>query len=234
VVATVRALKYHGGAELQALQQEDLLALERGLSNLERHVANVTLRYGLPCVVALNRFNHDTAAELALLQQHMDKLGVKVVLAEHWAHGGAGAEALAHEVIRLAEAGGAGASSMRFVYEDQDSLWDKLGKVAREIYGATDIHAPRRVRAIIDRLQEEGYGHYPICIAKTQYSFSTDASRRGIPHEHVLTVRAVRLCAGAEFVVMICDDIMTMPGLPKTPCATQIDIDDDGRITGLY
>lgn len=234
VVATVRALKYHGGAELQALQQEDLLALERGLSNLERHVANVTLRYGLPCVVALNRFNHDAAAELALLQQHMDKLGVKVVLAEHWAHGGAGAEALAHEVIRLAEAGSAGASSMRFVYEDQDSLWDKLGKVARDIYGATDIHAPRRVRAIIDKLQEEGYGHYPICIAKTQYSFSTDASRRGIPHEHVLTVRAVRLCAGAEFVVMICDDIMTMPGLPKTPCATQIDIDEDGRITGLY
>lgn len=231
VVATVRALKYHGGVELQNLQKPDLLALERGLSNLERHVANVTQRYGLPCVVALNRFDHDTAAELALLQQHMDKLGVKVVLAQHWAQGGAGAEALAHEVIRLAEAG---AHSMRFVYEDQDSLWDKLGKVARDIYGATDIHAPRRVRAIIDKLQDDGYGHYPICIAKTQYSFSTDASRRGIPHEHVLTVRAVRLCAGAEFIVMICDDIMTMPGLPKTPCATQIDIDDEGRITGLY
>ena len=231
VVATVRALKYHGGVELQDLQKPDLLALERGLSNLERHVANVTQRYGLPCVVALNRFDHDTGAELSLLQQHMDKLGVRVVLAQHWAQGGAGAEALAHEVIRLAEAGG---TSMRFVYEDEDSLWDKLGKVARDIYGATDIHAPRRVRAIIDKLQDDGYGHYPICIAKTQYSFSTDASRRGIPHEHVLTVRAVRLCAGAEFIVMICDDIMTMPGLPKTPCATQIDIDDEGRITGLY
>ncbi|MCB5190456.1 formate--tetrahydrofolate ligase [Methylobacillus arboreus] len=231
VVATVRALKYHGGIEVPDLAKENLDALERGIANLEKHVQNVTSHYRLPCVVALNRFDHDTVAELALIAKRMEVLGIRVILAEHWAKGGAGATALAETVVELAETGQA---CMRYVYDDEDMLWEKLGKVARRIYGASDVHALRRVRAIIDKLQEEGYGHYPICIAKTQYSFSTDASQRGLPHPHILTVRAVRLCAGAEFIVMICDDIMTMPGLPKEPCATRIDIDDDGRVIGLY
>ncbi|MCB5186221.1 formate--tetrahydrofolate ligase [Methylobacillus gramineus] len=231
VVATMRALKYHGGVDVSALDQENLQALQAGLANLEKHVDNVTRHYGLSCVVAINRFDHDTDAEIGLVQSHMQKLGVNVVLAEHWANGGEGAVSLANEVVRLA----AGQNiTMRYVYEDADDLWEKLRKVATHIYGATDVYAPRRVRSIIDKLQADGYGHYPICIAKTQYSFSTDAAQRGLPHEHVVTVRAVRLCAGAEFVVMICDDIMTMPGLPKEPCAMRIDIDDDGRVVGLY
>ncbi|SNR64170.1 Formate-tetrahydrofolate ligase [Methylobacillus rhizosphaerae] len=231
VVATMRALKYHGGADVKMLDLEDLAALQAGLANLEKHVENVTRHYGLSCVVAINRFSHDTEAEIALVQRHMQELGVKVVLADHWAKGGEGAIDLAREVVRLAEAGG---STMRYVYENADGLWDKLRKVAVNIYGASDIYAPRRIRATIDKLQADGFGHYPICIAKTQYSFSTDAAQRGLPHEHVVTVRAVRLCAGAEFVVMICDDIMTMPGLPPHPCANNIDVDDDGRISGLY
>ncbi|MFL9610782.1 formate--tetrahydrofolate ligase [Methylobacillus sp. Pita2] len=231
IVATVRALKYHGGMDVPELAKEDLGALERGIANLEKHVENVTQHYGLPSVVAVNRFDHDTAAELDLLVERMARLGVKVVLAEHWAKGGAGAAALANAVVELMD--GSDMPGMHFVYQDEDRLWDKLGKVARNIYGAVEVHAPRRVRAMIDKLQDEGYGHYPICIAKTQYSFSTDASQRGLPHEHILTVRAVRLCAGAEFVVMICDDIMTMPGLPAVPSATRIDIDEDGRVIGL-
>lgn len=231
IVATIRALKYHGGQEMSALSQENLEALALGIANLEKHLENVTQQYGLPAVVALNRFDHDTAAELALLTERMARRGVEVVLAEHWAKGGAGAEKLAKSVLSLVESAQA---QMRYVYADADSLWEKLGKVARNIYGAVEVHAPRRVRAMIDKLQADGYGHYPVCIAKTQYSFSTDASQRGLPHEHILTVRAVRLCAGAEFVVMICDDIMTMPGLPKEPCATRIDIDGEGRVTGLY
>lgn len=231
IVATIRALKYHGGQEISALSQENLEALTLGVANLEKHLENVTQQYGLPAVVALNRFDHDTTAELALLTERLARHGVELVLAEHWAKGGAGAEKLAKSVLRLVESAQA---QMQYVYADADSLWEKLGKVARNIYGAVEVHAPRRVRAVIDKLQADGYGHYPVCIAKTQYSFSTDASQRGLPHEHILTVRAVRLCAGAEFVVMICDDIMTMPGLPKEPCATRIDIDDEGRVTGLY
>jgi len=153
------------------------------------------------------------------------------VLAEHWARGGAGAEALATEVIKLIEQGSDG---MRYVYEDEDLLWEKMRKVATKIYGALEISAPRRIRAQIDKLQADGYGHYPICVAKTQYSFSTDATLRGAVSGHIVTIREVRLSAGAEFVVMVCDDIMTMPGLPKQPCAMRIDIDDKGLVTGLF
>ena len=231
VVATIRALKYHGGVEVAQLEVENLVALEQGLANLRKHVENVTQHYGLSCVVAINRFNADTDAEIALVRKRLAELGVNVVLAEHWAKGGAGAEDLAHEVVRLIESD---KSSMQFVYEDGDQLWEKVHKVATRIYGAADVHAPRRLRVQIDQLQADGYGHYPICVAKTQYSFSTDASARGAVQGHVITIRAVRLCAGAEFIVMICDDIMTMPGLPKVPCATRIDIDDHGRVSGLY
>jgi len=230
VVATVRALKYHGGKDVKALNTEDLDALGKGLVNLERHVHNVTNNYGLPCVVSINRFTFDTDAEIAMVTERMKALGANVVLAEHWAKGGAGAENLAHEVVRLAE----GKSSPTFVYEDSDSLWDKMKKVATKIYGAADISAPAKVKQQIQAWQDAGYGSYPICVAKTQSSFSTDATVRGAPSGHMVNIREVRLAAGAQFIVMICGDIMTMPGLPKVPSAEKIDIDDNGKVVGLF
>jgi formate--tetrahydrofolate ligase len=161
----------------------------------------------------------------------MDRQGVPVVVARHWAEGSAGAEELARTVVRLAESGSA---QMRLVYADEDSLWEKMRAIATRIYGAADISADAAVRARIDQLQQDGYGHYPVCVAKTQYSFSTDPRLRGAPSGHVVNVREVRLAAGAEFVVMICGDIMTMPGLPREPASSRIDIDDEGRITGLF
>ncbi len=230
LVATIRALKYHGGKDVKELNTEDLDALKKGLVNLERHVENVTKNYGLPCVVSINRFTADTEAEIALVTDRMKALGVNVVLAEHWAKGGAGAEALAHEVVRLAERGAQG----HFVYEDSDSLWDKMKKVATKIYGAADISAPAKVKQQLQAFEDAGYGRYPICVAKTQSSFSTDPTLRGAPSGHIVNVREVRLAAGAQFIVMICGDIMTMPGLPKVPSAVRIDIDDSGKVVGLF
>jgi formate--tetrahydrofolate ligase len=230
VVATVRALKYHGGVELKALTQENLEALEKGLANLQRHVENVQQHYGLPCVVAVNRFDSDTAAETALVASRMGELGVAAVLATHWADGGRGAVDLAHEVVRLCER----EPSVRFVYEDGDTLWEKIEKIARKVYRAAEVTADAKVREQIQRLQDEGYGHFPVCVAKTQYSFSTDARLRGAPSGHTVGVREVRLSAGAEFVVMICGDVMTMPGLPKAPAARVIDIDENGKVVGLF
>jgi formate--tetrahydrofolate ligase len=231
VVATLRALKHHGGVDARDLNTPDLAALDRGLANLERHVHNIRNHYGLPCVVSINHFTSDTPEELALLRGHMDRQGVPVVVARHWAEGSAGAEELARTVVRLAESGSA---QMRLVYADEDSLWEKMRAIATRIYGAADISADAAVRARIDKLQQDGYGHYPVCVAKTQYSFSTDPRLRGAPSGHVVNVREVRLAAGAEFVVMICGDIMTMPGLPREPASSRIDIDDEGRITGLF
>ncbi len=229
VVATVRALKYHGGVELPDLNRENLPALEAGLANLQRHVHNVTQQYGLPCVVGLNHFGADTEAEHALLRDRIGAQGVPVVTARHWAEGGRGATDLAREVVRLADQ----PSRFRFVYEDSLSLWDKMLAVAQAIYGAADISAPADVRLRIQQLQDEGYGHYPVCVAKTQYSFSTDAKVRGAPSGHTVNVREVRLAAGAEFVVMVCGDIMTMPGLPKVPSSERIDLDEQGQVVGL-
>ena len=231
VVATLRALKHHGGVEAKDLNTPDLLALEKGLANLERHVDNIRHRYGLPCVVSINHFTSDTPEELDLLRRHMDRQGVPVVLARHWADGSKGAEELAHMVVKLAESG---TSTMRFVYEDADTLWDKMKAIATKVYGASDISADSAVFAKIAKLQADGFGHYPVCVAKTQYSFSTDPKLRGAPSGHVVNVREVRLAAGAEFVVMICGDIMTMPGLPAEPASSRIDIDDDGKISGLF
>ena len=230
LVATVRALKYHGGKDVKELNGEDLVALEKGLVNLERHVSNVTKNYGLPCVVSINRFTFDTEAEITLVTDRMKALGVNVVLAEHWAKGGAGAEALAHEVVRLSEQ----PSGMTYVYEDSDSLLEKMKKVATKIYGAADISASAKVKQQLKTWEEAGYGSYPICVAKTQSSFSADASLRGAPSGHVVNVREVKLAAGAQFIVMICGDIMTMPGLPKVPSAEKIDVDDNGKIIGLF
>ena len=230
VVATVRALKYHGGADLKTLNIENLDALEKGIANLERHVHNVIVNYGMPCVVSVNHFIHDTDREHALLREKLDKLGAPVILARHWAEGGKGAVEVAKKVIELCE----GRNNFSFVYEDSDSLWDKMKKIATKIYGASDIGADSKIRAQIRKLQEDGYGHYPVCVAKTQMSFSTDAQLRGAPSGHMVNVREVRLAAGAEFVVMVCGDIMTMPGLPKVPSAEVIDLDDNGKVVGLF
>jgi len=230
VVATIRALKYHGGVELADLKTENLAALEKGVVNLERHIDNVVNRYGLPCVVAINRRAEDSEREIQLLIDRIGPHGVRVIPATHFAEGGRGAVELAREVVRLTEQ----PSRFRFVYPDTATLWDKMNAIATEIYHASDITADTKVRAQIRQLQESGYGHYPVCVAKTQYSFSTDPKLRGAPAHHVVNIREVRLAAGAEFVIMICGDILTMPGLPKVPAANNIDIDSEGRITGLF
>ena len=237
IVATVRALKYNGGIPVTELGTENLAALEKGMANLERHVDNITGRFGLPAVVAINRFDADTEAELDLIRRAMRARGVDVVLAEHWAKGSAGAETLAHEVVRLAEQG-KGASAAHTapnpLYPDDMPLWDKLRTIATRIYGAADISAPAKVRRQIEDWQAQGYGHYPVCVAKTAASFSTDPTALGAPSGHVVNVREVRLSAGAGFIVMICGDLMTMPGLPKVPSAQRIDIGPDGKVVGLF
>ncbi len=231
IVATVRAMKYHGGTEVKSLGKENLAALAKGMVNLERHVENVQSVYGIPCVVSINHFTQDTPAEVEMLASRMARLGVKVVLATHWADGGRGAAELAKIVVDLCER--PTGTGMKFVYELEDSLWDKINKIARKVYRASEVTADSRVRLQIRKLQEDGYGHYPVCVAKTQYSFSTDAQLRGAPENHVINVREVRLAAGAEFVVMVCGDIMTMPGLPKVPAANRIDL-VDGKVVGLF
>ncbi len=229
IVATIRALKYHGGVEVKEVNAENVAALQKGLVNLEQHVENMTKVYGIPCVVSINRFNFDTPAELELLNSRMKKLGVPVVLATHWGDGGKGAAELAKIVVGLCDQ----PSKPAFVYEDADPLWDKIGKIAKKVYRAAEVTADAKVRAQIKKLQDEGYGHYPVCVAKTQYSFSADAKLRAAPSGYAINVREVRLAAGAEFVVMICGDIMTMPGLPKVPSANKIDL-VDGKVVGLF
>ena len=234
LVATVRALKLHGGVPLAELSHENLPALGRGMANLQRHVHNLTQHHGLRCVVAVNHFSADTEAEHALLREHVAALGVPVHLARHWAEGSAGAVDLAHEVVRQCDQAAALPPTFRFVYEDTDPLWDKVRKVAQQVYGAVDISAPAAVRQRIAQLQADGYGHYPVCIAKTPYSFSIDPTQLGAPSGHVIDIREVRLAAGAEFIVVVCGSIMTMPGLPRRPSAELIDLDDEGRVVGLF
>jgi formate--tetrahydrofolate ligase len=229
LVATIRAIKYHGGADLKTITEENIPALEAGLVNLERHINNITKVYNLPLVVSINHFTSDTKAEVELLRSRVEALGVKIVLATHWADGGAGAADLAHAVVELCEK----PSSMTFVYDDKDSLWEKITKVATQIYGAKEVTAEAKVHAKLKELEASGYGHFPICVAKTQYSFSTDAALRGAPSGHSINVREVKLSAGAEFIVMICGEIMTMPGLPKVPSAERIDY-IDGKVVGLF
>jgi formate--tetrahydrofolate ligase len=231
IVATIRALKYHGGVDRSALDHEDLDALDKGFENLERHVRNVRDVFGLPCVVAINHFTQDTSAELKLLEDKCAAIDVPVVVARHWSDGGAGAEALAVKVVELTDAG---AANLQFAYEDDEPLVSKIEAVAKRVYGAAGISINSKARGRLEELEQEGYGHFPVCIAKTQYSFSSDASLRGAPDGHMLTVRELRLSAGAEFIVVICGDVMTMPGLPKVPAASRIDIDDEGKIVGLF
>jgi formate--tetrahydrofolate ligase len=229
IVATMRALKYHGGVDVKEVSKENLPALDKGLVNLERHVENVAKVYGIPCVVSFNRFTFDTPAETELVTKKMKALGVEVVFANHWAEGGKGAAELARKVVEICDR----PSQPTFVYEDADTLWEKINKIAKKVYRASEVTADAKVRGQIKKLQEDGYGHYPVCVAKTQYSFSTDAALRAAPSGHVINVREVRLAAGAEFVVMVCGDIMTMPGLPKVPSANKIDL-VDGKVVGLF
>jgi len=230
LVATIRALKMHGGVAKDDLKKKNLEALERGFANLERHIENIR-KYHVPVVVSVNRFSSDTDDEIALLKRLCMTAGTDCVMADHWAQGGAGAIELAKSVIRTIDEK---PSDFRPLYPDNMSLWDKTRTIAQEIYGADDITADKAVKDRFAELEKEGFGKLPICVAKTQYSFSTNPDAKGAPSGFTIPIREVRLSAGAEFVVVICGDIMTMPGLPKVPAANNIELASDGRITGLF
>jgi len=230
LVATVRALKYHGGAALERLGEEDTSALQKGLANLERHLSNIRDHYGLPCVVAVNHFLRDTDAEVELLRKRLAELGCEAVVARHWAEGGAGAEDLARAVAAVLDKG---EGSHRYLYRDDAPLWEKIENVCTRIYGAAGVDAPPKVRTRIEELGRD-YPRFPVCIAKTQMSFSTNPALRGAPMGHTVELRELRLAHGAGFIVAIAGNMMTMPGLPRTPAAETIDLDADGRIVGLF
>lgn len=227
---TVRALKMHGGCATDLLTHEQLPALTKGFANLARHVA-ISRKYGIPVIVAINRFTSDTPAEIDLLHQQCTEIGVQAVTCDHWAMGGEGAGELAQAVVRMIDEE---PGQFHYLYEDAMPLWDKVQTVAREMYGAQEIIANQKVRDQFACLQKEGYGHLPVCIAKTPYSFSTDPDLKGAPSSHVVPIRELRLSAGAGFLVVICGDVVTMPGLPRVPTAEQIYIDDTGAIQGLF
>ncbi len=230
LVATIRALKMHGGVDKSQLGKEDLEALEKGFANLARHVENLR-KFGVPVVVAINRFSADTDAEVNLVRQGAAELGVEAVMADHWAQGGAGTEELAETVVRtIAEK----PSQFSPLYNDEEPLWHKIRIIAQQIYGAQGIIADKKIRDQIASFQDVGLGHYPICMAKTQYSFSTDPNLKGAPSNHVVPIREVRLAGGAQFLVVVCGDIMTMPGLPRVPAANNIYVGENGQIEGLF
>ncbi|MBY5406992.1 formate--tetrahydrofolate ligase [Rhizobium laguerreae] len=230
IVATVRALKMNGGVKKEDLGTEDVVAMKKGCANLGRHVANVR-RFGVPVVVAINHFVSDTEAEIAAVKEFVSRLGAEAILCRHWALGSAGIEDLAHKVVELAESGQA---KFQPLYGDDLSLFEKIEIVASKIYHAGEVTADKAVRDQLQTWEEQGYGKLPICMAKTQYSFSTDPNLRGAPEGHIVTVREVRLSAGAGFVVAITGEIMTMPGLPKSPSAERIFLNDQGYIEGLF
>ena len=230
IVATTRALKMHGGVAKEDLDKEDLGALRDGCCNLVRHIENVK-SFGVPVVVGINRFTADTDAEIAVIKEIAAANGVKAIECTHWADGGAGAEELAHEVAALADSG---AASFAPLYPDDMPIWDKIKTVATRLYRADDIIADQKIRDQIRNLQDSGYGNFPVCIAKTQYSFSTDPNLKGAPSNHTVAIREVRLSAGAGFIVVVCGDIMTMPGLPRVPAANSIAIDENGEVAGLF
>ena len=230
MVATIRALKMNGGVPASELDREDAAALSRGLANLKRHIENIRT-FGLPVVVALNRFNQDTALEVGTIIEKCAHLGVDVVECNVWEKGSGGGKELASSVVDMIERV---PSDFQLLYPDDQSLWKKVEAVAQRIYGAREVSADKRVRRKFKNLNDAGFGHLPVCIAKTQYSFSSDPKLLGAPKNFDLHLRDVRLAAGAEFVIVYCGDIMTMPGLPARPAAEGIDVDDEGRITGLF
>jgi len=230
LVATIRALKMHGGVKKEDLKAENLKALEAGMANLARHVENVQ-KFGIVPVVSINRFSADTDAEIALVKDKCKALGVEALMADHWAEGGKGAADVARAVVKVVEGG---KSKLKLLYPDERPLLEKIRTIAQEIYRAKDIEAPR---AVVDQLvsfEKMGFNKLPVCIAKTQYSFSTNGDLKGAPSDHIVNVREVRLSAGAEFVVAVCGEIMTMPGLPRVPAADSIDVGADGKIVGLF
>jgi formate--tetrahydrofolate ligase len=229
LVATVRALKMHGGVDKKELKGENVEAVKKGLANLEQHIANIK-KFNVPVSVAINHFSLDTESELKVVEECCENLGVKAFNCKHWADGGAGATDLAEHVASVAESGEA---DLKHLYSSETTLWEKMRTIATEIYGADDIIADQKIRSQFDELQKD-YGSYPICVAKTQYSFSTDPNLRGAPKGHVVPIREIRLAAGAEFLVVVCDKIMTMPGLPRVPAADAIHLNKDGEIEGLF
>jgi len=230
LVATIRALKMHGGVKKEDLKAENLKALEAGMSNLQRHVENVK-KFGIVPIVSINRFSADSEAEIKLVEAKCKALGVEALMADHWAMGGEGAANVARAVVKIAESG---TSKLKYLYPDDMPLFEKIRTIAREIYRAKDVTADKSVRDQLANFESMGYGKFPICVAKTQYSFSTNADAKGAPTDHVINVREVRLSAGAEFVVAICGEVMTMPGLPRVPAADVIDVGPDGKIVGLF
>jgi len=230
IVATVKALKYHGGVEAKELGTENLSALEKGLENLKRHLSNMHDQFGLSCVVAINHFIQDSDAEIELIKATVESYGAQAVVANHWANGGAGAEDLAQAVLSILDNNPA---ECQFLYQDEEPLWDKIKAVATKIYGAADVVADKKVMNKLAKFSET-HSHIPVCMAKTPYSFSGDATLLGAASGHTITIRDVRLSRGAEFVVVLCGDIMTMPGLPKVPASERIDISDAGEISGLF
>ena len=230
IVATVRALKMHGGVAKDDLKKENVEALKKGLANLGRHIENVK-KFGVPIAVAVNHFVTDTEAEVDAVREYCKTHGVEAFKCTHWAEGGKGIEALSRHVAEIADKASA---QFKPIYNDELPLWDKARTIAREIYRADDIVADKNVRDQLRAYEAQGYGRFPICMAKTQYSFSTDPNLKGAPTNHVVPIREVRLSAGAEFIVVICGDIMTMPGLPKVPSAEVIGLDEKGQIAGLF
>jgi len=229
VVATIRALKMHGGIKKENLSEENVEAVKKGVSNLNRHVMNIK-KFALPVVVAINHFIEDTEKEINVLKDECKKINVESILCSHWSQGGKGAINLAKKVVELTNE----KNSFKFLYEEKISLFDKIKTIAKEIYDADDVIADNKIRSQLKHFEENGYGDFPVCIAKTQYSFSTDPTLKGAPSGHSIPIREVRLSSGAEFIVVVCGEIMTMPGLPSVPAANSIKINDDGEIEGLF
>lgn len=230
LVATIRAMKYHGGVDKQDLNKENLEALDKGMVNMARHMNNIHEHFGLPCVVCINHFTHDTDAEVQMMQERVESLGGTAVVAKHWAEGGAGAEELAKTVIDIVDNS---PGQHKYVYDENASLWDKIEAIATKIYGAASVTASTKIRAQIDAMNKD-YGKFPVCMAKTQMSFTSDATVRGAPTDHTVEISEIRVSNGAGFVVAIAGNMMTMPGLPKVPAAEKIDVDENGVITGLF
>ena len=231
LVATIRALKMHGGVKKDELKKENIEALKKGLPNLERHIENLK-KFGLEVAVAINHFVTDTDQEVKVIEEHCSKLGVKASLCTHWSNGGEGTKDLANHVVALCAK--SKKNEFKFLYSAETPLWKKIEAIAKEIYGASEVVADTKIRDQLRKMEEDGFGKFPICVAKTQYSFSTDPSLKGAPSGHMLAIREVKLLSGGEFIVVICGAIMTMPGLPRVPAADSIKLNDKGQVEGLF
>jgi formate--tetrahydrofolate ligase len=230
VVATIRAIKMHGGVAKDDLNKENLKAVEAGLANLGRHIKNIE-HFGVPAVVAVNNFTSDTEAEFQIVKNYCEGLGVETILCTHWEKGSRGIADLAQKVVNLTESN---QKQFKYLYEDSESLWEKVNSIAKTIYGASEVVADKIIRDQFKNYEAAGYGKFPICMAKTQYSFSTDPNLKGAPAGHVVPIREIRLSAGAEFIVVVTGDVMTMPGLPRIPAANSIKLNSQNEISGLF